>query len=79
MAWVPPPVGGTRVEQKTLPPAPRFDLHGKNVLVTGGAGFVGHNFIKTSFVVSYKYSAVYVFAYRFLFDFLLYIDVSLGK
>ena len=47
MAWIPPPVGGTRVEQRTNPPAPRFDLNGKNVLVTGGAGFVGHNFIKT--------------------------------
>jgi len=44
--WIPPPVGGTRVVAGSTPP-PRFDLHNKKVLVTGGAGFVGHNFIKT--------------------------------
>jgi len=38
-------VGGTRVTAGTVP-APRVDLRNKKVLVTGGAGFVGHNFIR---------------------------------
>jgi len=29
-----------------MAPPPSFDLRGKKVLVTGGAGFVGHNFIR---------------------------------
>ena len=42
--WIPPPVGGTRIG--LLPAAPHFDPRGKTVLVTGGAGFIGHNFIR---------------------------------
>ena len=42
--FTPPPVGGTR--QTEVRPAPRVQLDGAKILVTGGAGFVGSNFIR---------------------------------
>jgi len=46
MSWTPPPVGGTRQPGADGPSTTPFNLHGAKVLVTGGAGFVGHNLIK---------------------------------
>jgi len=44
--WTPPEVGGTRRTQPDAPSPIHIDLHKAKVLVTGGAGFVGHNLIK---------------------------------
>eukprot|EP00656_Telonema_subtile_P056668 TRINITY_DN9116_c0_g1_i6.p1 TRINITY_DN9116_c0_g1~~TRINITY_DN9116_c0_g1_i6.p1 ORF type:complete len:747 (+),score=157.25 TRINITY_DN9116_c0_g1_i6:161-2401(+) len=44
--WTPPPIGGTRTSGADGPSATPLNLHGAKVLVTGGAGFVGHNLIR---------------------------------
>ena len=43
-----PPIGGTRIANGQPPQfSPSLDLNGARIIVTGGAGFVGSNLVRT--------------------------------